>query len=377
MNRFIGIQHRVKTTAKGEGHPTRAAIIEGKKITTVELKDEQAELDFINSLRAGDVVGMILGGSGDYLAYAASIVDKQSGAVVYRLPTYKLKEYRDAMLEAGTAKAKQKDGDHLLLAELVRDVPEQFYPLAETDENLIMVRIAWRNLWEAMQARMAAEQRFRQNFIGRAFTAPDGLYPEGGIEQAFKEAKANDRILAALHAEEADLEKKLKKALGKTAVYNELFLPLEGVGPKIAGRIISAVIDVRRFATAPKLKKFMGVHVNVDGSFPRRRHGQVANWHSDARQALYLLGEQFNRRADSEWGKYLRQMKLKLREKHPQPEMINRGTEEKPRMVKCYTNGHIHKMATWRTLTRFVEWLHEEWLELEGPAHALPEKLAA
>ncbi len=377
MNRFIGIQHRVKTTAKGEGHPTRAAIIEGKKTITVELKDEQAELDFINSLQAGDVVGMILGGSGDYLAYAASTVAKRVGAVVYRLPTYKLKEYREVMLGAGTAKAKQKDGDHLLLAQLVRDVPWHFHPLAETDENLIMVRIAWRSLWEAMQARMAAEQRFRQNFIGRAFTSPGGLYPEGGIEQAFKEAKANDRILSALYAEEAELERKLKKALEKTSVYNDLFLPLEGVGPKIAGRIISAVIDVRRFATAPKLKKFMGVHVNVDGSFPRRRHGQVANWHGDARQALYLLGDQFNRRPDSQWGKYLRQMKQKLREKYPEPVMVNRGSEEKPRMVKCYTNGHIHKMATWRTLTRFVEWLHEEWLELEGPAHALPEKLAA
>ena len=373
--RFIGIQHRVKKTAAGKGHPTRVAIISGKKTTTSELKDEQAELDFINSLMAGDVVGMILGGSGDYLAYAAHAKAKGVGAAVFRLPTYALKERRFEAVD--TPQSKQKDNDHVLLARLVKDEPNIFYPLAETDASLIMVRVAWRNLWEAMQARMAAEQRFRQNFIGRTFTVSGGLYPVGGLEQAFKEAKSNDKILAALYAEEAELEKNLKKALAKTSVFSELFLPLPGVGPKIAGRIISAVIDVRRFATAPKLKKFMGVHVLDDGTFARRRHGQVANWHGDARQALFLLGEQFNRRPDSEWGQYLRRMKANLRVKHPEPVMVNRGTEEKPRMVKCYTDGHIHKMATWRTLTRFVEWLYDEWTALEGEAYDEPKKLAA
>jgi Transposase IS116/IS110/IS902 family len=373
--RFIGIQHRVKTTAAGEGHPTRVAIIDGKKTIISELKDEQAELDFINSLQAGDVVGMILGGSGDYLAYAAHAKSKEVGAAVYRLPTYALKERRGEVLDVPVSK--KKDDDHVLLARLVKDEPNIFYPLAETDASLIIVRVAWRNLWEAMQARMAAEQRFYQTFIGRTFTTPDGLYPIGGLEQATKEAKSSNKILSALYAEEAELEKSLKKALAKTAVFNELFLPLPGVGPKIAGRIISAVIDVRRFKTDAKLKKFMGVHVLSDGTFARRRHGQVANWHGDARQALYLLGDQFNRRPDSEWGQYLREMKRKMRERHPEPEMINRGTEEKPRMVKCYTDGHIHKMATWRTLTRFVEWLYVEWTRLEGVAYSEPKKLAA
>ena len=375
--RYIGIQHRVKTTAAGEGHPTRVAIIEGEKTTTKELKEEADELSFILSLQKDDIVGMILGGSGDYLAYAAHAKAKEVGAHVYRLPTYMLKVRREATLAPDAQSAKQKDDDHVVLAQLVAAEPELFYPLAETDASLIMVRVAWRNLWEAMQARMAAEQRFRQNFIGRTFTALDGLYPDGGLEQAFKLAKSNAPILAALNAEEAELEKALKRALAKTTVYNELFIPLPGVGPKIAGRIVSAIIDVRRFRTAPKLKAFMGVHVLADGSFPRQRRGQVANWHGDARQALFLLGDQFNRRPESHWGQYLREMKRRLRVKHPQPVMINRGTEEKPRLVKCYTDGHIHKMATWRTLTRFVEWLYSEWTALEGGAYAEPKKLAA
>ncbi|MBI4437562.1 hypothetical protein HY631_01285 [Candidatus Uhrbacteria bacterium] len=31
---------------------------------------------------------------------------------------------------------------------------------------------------------------------------------------------------------------------------------------------------------------------------------------------------------------------------------------------KRYTDGHIHKMALWRTVTKFVEWLADQWSEL-------------
>jgi hypothetical protein len=111
--------------------------------------------------------------------------------------------------------------------------------------------------------------------------------------------------------------------------------------------------------TAAKLKKFLGVHVLPDGSFARRRHGEVANWHPDGRQGLFLLGsEQFGMyQAKSEWGMYLKLMKLHFREVHP--EVVEVGGK------KRYTNGHIHNMAIWRTLTRFVEQMTYAYLEFE------------
>jgi transposase len=223
-----------------------------------------------------------------------------------------------------------------------------------------------------MQARMAGEARLRQSYIGRAFTAPDGLYPEGGIEKGFDALKASDPIIKALRAEEAKRERELQKALSELPVYTDLFKPIEGAGPKISARIIAAVIDIRRFESAAKLKAFMGVHVLPDGTFARRRSGQVANWSGDARQALYLLAEQFNRRPDSHWGQYFRQMKKTLRQIHPVPVVVevpnSKGGTKK---VTRYTDGHIHKMASWRTLTRFVEWLYDEWSDLEEPAQEL------
>lgn len=122
-----------------------------------------------------------------------------------------------------------------------------------------------------------------------------------------------------------------------------------------------------------KLAAFCGVHVLRGGkyqdvppekSFPRRRGGALANWNTLARQALYLLGDQFNRRPDSPWGQRLIAAKARLRAIHPEPVVVKKnGPDDKG--TKRYTDGHIHKMAIWRTLTRFVSWLFREWRRLE------------
>lgn len=122
-------------------------------------------------------------------------------------------------------------------------------------------------------------------------------------------------------------------------IYKELFEPIAGVGPMIASRLITAIGDIRRFETDAKLKAFCGVHVLSDGRFPRRRRRETSNWHPHARQALYLLGNQFNRRPNSIWGRKLREYKEKLREKHPGVEIMDGK--------KKYTDVHIHKMAAW------------------------------
>jgi hypothetical protein len=84
----------------------------------------------------------------------------------------------------------------------------------------------------------------------------------------------------------------------------------------------------------------------------------VANWSPNSRQALYLLGDQFNRRPDSEWGSKLLRYKRNLREKHPEVVVGENG-------AKKYTDGHILKMALWRARSRFAEWLWKKWTALE------------
>ncbi len=396
MKRIVAIVHRIKNPVEGQARPTLVAVKEGEKIKTFELATEQDELDFVlgilptgmrkvkegeypdvnlyperhierdkvngnpkrvpagyDGLRPGDTLVMALGGSGDRMAYAAHRQLKDLGGRVMRIAPFLLKEKRKG----------EKEEDHLLLLNLFREGETLFQEMTDRDLDLIRVREAYFARTEAMKARIGCEQRLRQRFIGRVFLT-ENMYPEGRLEDEYDSLKANDKILQALLQEERRREAELKQAVRRLTVWEEIFEPLEGVGEMIAARLVVAIGDIRRFKTDAQLKKFCGVHVLPDGKFVRRRSGEVANWHPEARQALYLLGDQFNRRPESVWGKKLREYKRRFREKYPEPvETPGAGG----RKVKKYTDGHIHKMATWRTITKFVEWLHHEWSRLEVP----------
>lgn len=444
MTRFLGIRHRVKQTAQGEGRPTVVAIIDDGKTILRELPDDQAELDFVyckfpiafrsvehdedltafpshhivwrklkkgekirnfnrqhvskvdgetrvadkvpsdyDGLKASDTVGLVLGGSGDRLAAALSRRGEDINATVWRIPSFRMKDLRGDS---------QKEYDAGLLAQLVRDRRHLFYQVEVRDRALIMVDEALRARQEAMASRIACEQRLRSNFVGSIFLSESGLYPEGQIEDEFNRRAASDVILQNLRKEEARRDADLKKAVEATALWERIFAPIEGVGPRLAASFIAAIGDIRRFETDAKLKAFCGVHVLDDGRFPRKRSGEVANWNPSLRQALYLLGDQFNRRPGSVWGLKQREYKVKLRAAHPYPVLVvkNGGPDQyfelvpdtfehdkktgiytfiesgvKVKGTQRYGDGHIQKMATWRTLTKFVEWLHREWWKLE------------
>ncbi len=349
-------------------------------------------------LQAGDALAMCLGGSGDYFAFATSNKLHAMGGEVFRIPPFKLQGHRGK---------EAKENDAKLLAELVTIYGEDFYPTVVRDRSIILVRETFKLRMDAMKDRMACVQRLRQRLIGMVFcsTGSSG-FPDGNIEKHFETLKATDNILGSILEQEEKAFKAMTVAVEETDVWQKLFADLPGVGPAIAARIISAIIDVRRFETDAKLKKFMGVHVMPDGTFPRRRNGVVANWHPDARQALYLLAYQFVKKPGSAWGTKLNEYKKKLREKYPQvcvqvtqaaASKLGIETAEKhvfipiglaPQKVKVkyeakhpvtgeditisgpqkYGDGHIHKMAIWRTLSKFVEWLHREWWKLEDDA---------
>ncbi len=415
IQRCIGIQHRVKKTVEGEARPTTVFIRSaGGATTTYNLETENDELDFVlgrlptkwraitaeedifmfpshhitwikikqkddaienypsrhvgnvdknsfevaskvpvsyDGMKDGDTFVMMLGGSGNRLAFALANRGKNVGSKVYRIPPFAVAEKRRAL-------ASTRD-DAEFLTEIYANQPELFYLVRPRDTDLIRVSETLQSRNEVLLARIGCQQRLRQRHIGSVFLSEAGQFPEGSIEDSFDEAKASDTILETLLSEEKKMEKELRLACEKLDVYTTIFEPIEGVGPLISARVIAAVGDIRRFKTDAKLKAFMGAHVLPNGSFPRHRKGEVANWHPDARQALYLLTDQFNKRPASHWGKVLLSYKAKLREKHPEP-IVGEGGKKK------YTDGHIHKMALWRTATKFVEMLWREWWALEG-----------
>ena len=115
--------------------------------------------------------------------------------------------------------------------------------------------------------------------------------------------------------------------------------------------------DIEKHAEILGCPKCKSVNIAPKPLFPRRRVGVVANWHPVVRQSLYQLGEQFNKRPKSAWGMRLRQIKASLQAQHPEPIKLGNTTR--------YTKAHLHRIAIWRTLTRFAEELFRNWLRLE------------
>lgn len=421
MARVIGIRHRVKKTAKGEARPTMVAIEEACTTRVLTLDDDDAEKDFLlgvfptsfravepgenvdrfpvhhlkfrrdevsgeqvvsrvpdsyDGLRAGDSVAMLLGGSGDRFAAALMRRGEEVGAKVYRLPPFVMKERR------GDA---PKDDDYRTFVALFLVNPAAFREMSRRDWDLIRLREAHYARREAMRARIGCEQRLRQQVIGRIFLNEEGRFPEGTVEAAYDREKANDEVYRNLLKEEKRREAELKRAVKALPIW-PLFEGIEGCGENIAAGIIAAVGDIRLFPNKKKFKAFCGVHVDEAGAFPCHRRGKVGNWQPKARQALYLLGDQFNRRPDSFWGKKLRAAKERFQAKHPEVitivaergEANGKDGENGGRARKLYTKLHIHQMATWRTLTKFAEWLYGAWKRTEeGRGAPAPEAAGA
>ncbi|MBI2097529.1 MAG: hypothetical protein HYT46_01145 [Candidatus Vogelbacteria bacterium] len=370
IGRVIGIKHRVKKTVAGESRPTMVAIICGDQVTELKLATEDDEIDFIlEGLRRGDTVAMPLGGSGNYLAYAiARQLEKLGDGRLIRLKPHLLKERRGGA---------EKGDDHLLLARLAGAYAEIFTGTTVDDLALIELKIAFRIRQDAVKARVACELRLFQRTVGEVFVR-EGLSPESSIEKRYLAAKATDQILQVLLKEEAARNRELETAVKKLAVWQNLFAPLEGVGPRIAAPIIVAVGDIRLFPSdrkrgLPAFKRFCGVGCASDGAFLRRRKGEKLNLNPEIRQALYLLADQWNRRPDSVWGKKLRESKAYYRRQYPQKVQMGRTDPENgaSKLVWRYTDGHIHKMAIWRTLTKFAEWLFLEWRKLAREAEVV------
>lgn len=419
MSRIIGIRHRWKDLAgkesdeegrKLEEKPTLVTIKNGGEAVHYRLKTEADELDFMlgrfptgwrvlgngeltdsifarhvlieekkgkptgrtlipesyEGFRSGDIIVMVLGGSGDRLAFALSRRGDEIGSKVYRIEPGELKRARDAT-------GADKDNDPGLLIKLFADSVHLFHECGTRDRDQIKIAEALNARQAAQDARKATAQRLRQRLIGGIFLSDEGKYPEGRIEDVYDEAAANSVILQSNIKEEKECDLKLKKVVTALDVYKAIFEPIEGCGHALAARIIAPVGDIRRFMTEAKFKAFVGVHVlgrdfnkmspgtvrvDDDSVMARRRRGQVSDWNPTARQAFFLLGDQFNRRPDSLWGKKLLEYKAKFRAKYPKPVA---GPNGKLR----FTDGHIHRRAIWRTVTKFAEHLYSTWRRLE------------
>lgn len=417
--RFIGLQHRRKKTAQGEARPTMVAIHErGKPLRMIKLEDEQAELDFVkgvfplrmreattednpadfqahqlvwknlsgdesvpegipefqirdigkqkkrlqylskvpaefDGLCEGDNVAAISGGSGMRLLCAMTNRGNRIGATVFTIAPATLLEVRpnyDKSADAGVLA-------ELLAAELEGGRNQLFHILLPRHADILRICVLWEQRMLDQHERIKCSLRLQARVVGSIFLSEDGEFPAGSIAAAREAMLANDELYQRLRASEKRTDSSLLAALEKSPLYREVFKPIEGLGPAIAARIISEVLDIRRFPNVDKFVRYIGVHVD-NGRFARYRRGQTGTaWKGQARQALYLLMDQANKRPKSSLGIELREIKQKMRALHPEV-IIADGK-------KRYSDSHIHKMACWRLITRVARRIYSDWKKFE------------
>ncbi len=243
MARYIGVQHRIKKTAKGESRPTIVTIVTDKGLQTLELTTEYNEAKFAHeNLMPGDQIAVIMGGSGGRFIAGLARKGENIGAKVFGVPSTRFAEIY------GKNRDKSKDSESL--AELLSQFPEVFYPIRTRDRQIIILREMRNLLDEVMTQRIACGQRVRQNAYGKIFFESDDLYPEGKIEQEIKAELANDPIYQAFVKEEKIRKAQVKDACEGLDIY-DILVSVEGCGPAVASRLIAEIQDIRKFYSPP------------------------------------------------------------------------------------------------------------------------------
>ncbi|HWQ99369.1 MAG TPA: transposase [Candidatus Methylomirabilis sp.] len=126
-------------------------------------------------------------------------------------------------------------------------------------------------------------------------TAVKGMFAK--IIEALLEAGPMSPFMTAMKETEKSIQKRLKGH----AVFCTVFEPIPGCGPRIAARMLAAIVDIRRFESIPALKAYAGYHHFEDGSRARRRAGKVSNWNTELKQAVFLWTEQTLKMPASPW----------------------------------------------------------------------------
>jgi hypothetical protein len=452
LSRIVAVSYRDKECMREgvviEQRPTMVLIVDAGKSKEITLPDENHEMCFLkreartippvkhggkamhidyteHGIRSGDIVLMVMGGSGAFYAFGLSKhLEKLGGGKVSWIGSTLFKRLCDEhSITRSKVKSVDDEGkrteltfDHLALSKLYALTPEHFHTVSARERDLILLKDVVSRRREAMDARMACAHRVRQRLQKEAYCT-DGVYPEGGVKVFIEEGVANDAMLTLFEKEEQKIGSELKKLLHSLPVW-KVFDPIERVGEFTAAPLIVAIGDINRFPSDSQLKAFLGVHtLKLDGTkfkkvalgeikekpeswnskFARRRQGQLSNWNQEGRQSLYLIAVQFMMWApNSPWGLVAQEVKKRFLEKYPTPEVWVKNScgnvLERVKLIegKCkrvqggwvvtddsgttrtiigvtkYNPAHINRMVAWRTMTKFVEWLYRAWKATEA-----------
>lgn len=343
---------------------------DGSKKPTV-LRDDEAKFAWIETLTKEDSIYTELGASADILCALAL----KQGATVFRIKTWLLKNWRkdqgldksDAFVslkhfainepakfyETPAAVAEvlglkclvrhfeitqemRKSEAHRLRgvatmefflhgdnpdagqpdAPSVQELEEKLFAILGNAREQVLASLKGQPIPETLRRKFGAQfspkrltSGIMDEITGRKRTRKDT-----DLETYLRRRFAESHIFWGIEQEEKHYAAEVEGQLDGMQVYHEVYKKIPGMGPKIAGRIIASIGDIRRFETAYALTAYFGYHVRPDGTCPRRQKG-IANigirtqimgedeertvdfgaWNKQGRQGLFLWAEQVNK----------------------------------------------------------------------------------
>lgn len=276
-------------------------------------KSELVRMDWIRQLKAGDQVFLEAGSGADCFALGCL----RQGAKVWRLPTHLSKAKRE---QSG----KGKEATAEILQELSTTSPDLFYSFGERQApvaEIAALATGYRRMQDDVRKPLVQKTRASVQEIALAQGAPDAIevsrMTEAMVNEIFEpsflqtlaKTKPNfslaDVLEGALKAIEKGFYTELQHKLKRLPLFQAIFDPIPGCGPRIAGSVIGQIGDIRAFRSPGALKSYAGYGQSSDNPAlrQRRRTGELFPVNQELKQATWDFSQQTRMygRADNPW----------------------------------------------------------------------------
>lgn len=268
-------------------------------------------------------------------------------------------------------------------------------------KELLQIKVMVGRLYDAQASRIAAGNRLKS-------LAERGISLRSDAEQDLLLAEAHDR------AAEKAYERAIMRFLPEIPIWNLWLSRIHGVGPRLGGSLLAAILDPRYYRTTSAMLAYFGLHTLENPDHPgdatkriiaRPKSGIQCNWNWKAKMTAWKTAASLLKAGATDDLPYYRMYEAykarKLREVLSWPKMIIWGTtpdlEHYPAYVtpgweptdaelvaaaskpfsftavgpdKKWTLAGLHQMSMRYMVKRFLSHLLEVWSKQVG--HPLP-----
>lgn len=276
----------------------------------------------ISMLEPGDELFLMMGSTNSSAALAAF----QKGVMVHQVPHSRaepilIQEVRE---EDGRDNNRTKISSREVRY-LAQAHPNVFYSVSDAQTEVLKIMEAWDEFADAMKVRKAYASRARARIQRSAVISGEALGRKIGsrreLEDVVRESIGvtdavgrrrvpKDGMLQALLKDEQRAGRKLDAVMRRSGLFNHVFGSVDGVGTRLAARMIVAIERIDRFKRPKDLSNFGGfLPRGPSGKLPSRKRGQSIGRKPGLNTAGFLTQERlFGYSRNTELGQMLIEM---------------------------------------------------------------------